>query len=351
MSVKAVAENQCRLLYPETISRRRLPLNIIEENQELFSHELERVIPETRLLELNDVRVSSDGFLFRGHSMLPESFAFPANVKQWKRRGLLKFFVSNYALRRPRAVENEVLWIIDDWSKGYFHWLTDALTRLYVMRDRMDDFVLLLPWSYQSLDFVQGSLKAFGIKSIEFIGKDEVLKCRRLFMPTHTAPSGHYNDNIIRAVRAILLQSYGDAANRGEGERVYISRGRARKRRILNEGEVSDVLAEFGFQTIYAEDLTFEQQVQICSRARYLLSNHGAGLTNMLFMGEGSSVMELRHYSDCINNCYFTLSSALNLNYFYQTCRSGDSVTNPHLADLLVDTARLTENLKQLLDH
>jgi hypothetical protein len=47
----------------------------------------------------------------------------------------------------------------------------------------------------------------------------------------------------------------------------------------------------FDFQTIYAEDLSFEQQVKICSRARHLVSNHGAGLTNMLFMPQGASVL------------------------------------------------------------
>ena len=331
-----------------TVSRRSLPVNFNQDNLALFSHELERVIPETRLLELNSVRVSSDGILFRRHHMLPESFAFLANMKQWKRRSLLKFFVTNYALRRSRAIENDILWVTDDWSAGYFHWLTDALTRLFVVRNRLDDFVLLLPWDYEARDFVQSSLRCFGVKAVEFIGQNEVRRCRKVFMPTHTAPSGHYNEEIIRGVRSHLLQAYGDAAYRGEGERIYISRDRARKRRIINEEAVVDILAAFGFQTIYAEDLSFEQQVKICSRARYLVSNHGAGLTNMLFMPQGAAVLELRHHTDRINNCYFTLSSALDLNYFYQTCQSGNTDQDPHSADLVVDPKALKENLSLL---
>lgn len=349
MRIHPSPQKQSTVLRQQTWSRRRLPVNFNQDNLALFSHELEKVIPETRLLELNDVRVSPDGILFRRHNMLPESFAFLANMKQWKRRSIVKFFVSNYALRRSRAIEHDVLWITDDWSNGYFHWLTDALTRLFVMRDRLDDFVLLLPWSYQSLDFVHSSLQAFGVKAVEFIRKDEVLKCHRLFMPTHTAPSGHYNEEIIRGVRSLLLQTYGDVPYQGVSGRVYITRNRARKRRIINEEVVLDVLAEFDFQTIYAEDLSFEQQVKICSRARYLVSNHGAGLTNMLFMDEGSSVLELRHQTDCINNCYFTLSSALNLNYFYQTGRSGDDDQDPHAANLVVDASGLRTNLSLML--
>jgi capsular polysaccharide biosynthesis protein len=349
MPRNTLLENESAVLVHESLSRRKLPVNFRSDDLALFSHELEQLIPATTLLQFEDVRVSSDGILFKHNHMLPESFAFPFNMDQWKRRSILKFFVSNYVLRRSRKVERDVLWIIDDWSTGYFHWLTDALTRLYVMRDRLDDFVLLLPWDYEARDFAQSSLRPFNVKAVEFIGQNEVLRCHRLFMPTHTAPSGQYNEEIIRGVRDLLLQAYGDPGYTGEGGRIYISRGRARKRRILNEDEVSNVLAEFGFQTIYAEDLSFAQQVEISSQARYLVSNHGAGMTNMLFMPEGSNVLELRHREDCINNCYFTLSSALNLNYFYQTCPSSSDLQDPHAADLLVDANALRTNLTLML--
>jgi hypothetical protein len=349
MKLRYSQDNALTTLYRQTVSRRRLPVNLTQENLGLFNHELERVIPETQLLALNDVRVSSDGILFRRYKMLTESFAFPSNMEQWKRRSRLKFFVNNYVLRRSRTIARDVLWIVDDWSNGYFHWLTDVLTRLYVVRDRLDDFVLLLPWDYEARGFVQPSLRSFGVKSLEFISQNEVLRCRKVFMPTHTAPSGHYNEEIIRGVRSVLVEAYGEAADRGEYERIYISRSRARKRRILNEETVIRILAEFDFQTIYAEDLSFEQQIKICSRARYLVSNHGAGLTNMLFMPQGASLLELRHHRDRINNCYFTLSSALNLNYFYQTCQSGNDDQDPHAADLVVDPEVLKANLSLLL--
>jgi hypothetical protein len=346
MGVKPSATNPAVPLFPQTISKRELPANFAQSDLKIFSHELEKAIPETSLLELRDVRVSAEGILFRQNKILSESFAFAENREKWKRRSVLKFFVSNYALRHTRTIERDVLWITDEWSGGYFHWLTDALSRLFVMRDRLDDFVLLLPWNLQSLDFVNESLKAFGVEAVEFIGRDEVLKCKRLFLPTHTAPSGHYNEQIIRGVREVLLETYGDDS---ADDRVYISRSLARKRRIRNEPEVSAVLEEFGFQTIRAEEHSFEQQVKISSRARYLVSNHGAGLTNMLFLREDSRVLELRHYADCINNCYFTLASALDLGYFYQTCDSADPLGDPHTADLIVEPQLLRTNLNLML--
>lgn len=332
------------------VSRRRLPLNFDERNRQLFNHELERTIPETRFLALDNVRISSSGMLFRGTHILPESFAFPSNINLWRRRSLLKFFATNYLQRRTRSIERDVLWITDDWSNGYFHWLTDALSRLYLMRGRLNDFLLLLPADYATREFVTSSLSCFGVAAFEFIAPEEVVRCRKLFMPGHTAPSGHYNHEIICGVRRVLLQALGDTTEKETGERVYLSRGRARKRRIDNEDEVIEVLRQLGFHIIYAEDLTFEQQVKLCSRTRYLVSNHGAGLTNMLFLRADAGVLELRHETDATNNCYFTLASALGLNYFYQTCQPVDD-QDPHSADLVVDLDKLKSNLSLLLEN
>ena len=333
-------------LYDETVATRNLPVNFNPDHLPLFKHEFERTIPQIRLLKFRDVRVSSDGLLFAGGRILPESFAFPHHLKAWKRRSVIKFLLTNYFSRRLRRVEGEVLWITDYWSREYFHWIADALSRLFVMRDRSNDLILTLPAGYEDLDYVRSSLKAFAVKRIDFIKPNEALHCRSLLMPTPAAPSGHYNPAIIRGVRDVLLSAYGDSSN--EGERIYISRQRATKRRIVNEDEVEKTLQQFGFQTIHAEELSFEQQVQTLSRAQYLVSNHGAGLTNMLFMKRGGSVLELRHTSDHINNCYFTLASALNLNYFYQTCEPSSADSNPHNADLIVDSHALEANLRVL---
>ena len=336
-------------LCPETVSRRRLPVNFRQDDLPLFGHELERVIPPARLLELRDVGVSPDGILFKGARMLPESFAFPANAESWRRRSVLKFYLSNYLLRRRRRFERDALWATDDWSAGYFHWLADVLPRLLTVRERAPRLTLLLPHGYEKLGFVRPSLEPFGVGGVEFVGAGEVFFCRRLFVPTQTAPSGHYNEELIRGVRGLLVDHFAGGAGGGIGERVYISRGRAPKRRIKNEGEVLRVLREFGFAVAYAEDHTFEQQVRIAAAARFLVSNHGAGLTNMLFMRPGGRVLELRNSADRVNNCYFTLASALGLDYFYQTCGGEVPAEDPHTADLLVDVRSLGENLSRML--
>lgn len=334
---------------PASVSKRKLPRNFNQDHLQLFQHELEKNIPQSELLRFHNVRVSSEGLIFKGLKILPESFAFPFELDEWKCRSIFKFLVTNYLFRKPRQIDSEVLWITDYWSKGYFHWLTDALTRLFVVRDRMDQLTLMLPWEFATREFVKPSLDVFGVKNVDFIQPNEVIECRRLAMPTHTAPSGHFKDEVIRGVRAKLLAAFGDLSYRGAGERVYISRRAAGRRRITNEDELIPILQKFDFQLICAEELSFQEQVAVASRARYVVSNHGAGLTNMLFMREGGSVLELRHRADWINNCYFILASALDLNYFYQLCEPAKIGADPHTADLFVAPGQLEKNLTDLI--
>jgi capsular polysaccharide biosynthesis protein len=206
------------------------------------------------------------------------------------------------------------------------------------------DSVLLLPQKHKELEYVQASLKAFNIGEIDYIAASEVLVCNQLTMPTQTAPSGHYNEELIRDVGNLLAGFFACGERESAAGRVYISRALAPKRRILNEEEVMEVLQQFSFRIIRTEDYSFQEQVRIASGARDLISNHGTGLTNMLFMGPDTNVLELRHSTDRINNCYFTLASALNLKYFYQSCEPENRDEDPHTADLKVDVGALRAN-------
>ncbi|MBC8032334.1 MAG: glycosyltransferase family 61 protein [Pyrinomonadaceae bacterium] len=349
MKLKASRSVEETVLSPEIISRRKLPVNFDQGDLELFRHVLEQVIPATTVRELRDVRVSADGLLFKGGRILAESFAFPSHMGLWKKRSILKFFIDSYIFKSLRRFDAPAFWITDNWSEAYFHWVADALTRLFVVKDQLGDMVLLLPHQYKALKFVQPSLKPFGIRNIEFLAPDEVLACEKLIVPMQTAPSGHYNEEILRGLSDLLVGFYNPSHDSSSADRIYISRERAGKRRLENEKEVIHALQEFDFQIVYAEEHSFEQQVKMASDSRYLVSNHGAGLTNMLFMRGGTSVLELRHKTDRINNCYFTMASALNLNYFYQTCEPENAGEDAHVANLHVDVEELRKNLRLMI--
>lgn len=330
--------------------RREPPVNFDPADAPLFAHEFERELPAARLLDLRDVRVSPDGMLFKGWRLLPESFSSPVIMRHFlgRRRSVLKFFATNRLLRRPRVLKGTRLWVTDDWSYGYFHWLADVLPRLYAVRELAARATLLLPAQFERMDFVRSSLKLFDLGGVEFLPAGETAFCERLLLPTHTAPSGNYREDLMRGLRELFAGAWAGAPSKA-GERVYISRGRAPKRRLVNEAEAVAVLEEFGFRAVHFEAHPFAEQVSIAQGARHLVSSHGAGLTNMLFMPEGGSVLELRRAGERERNWFFNLAAAMRLEYFYQNCPQADPAEGAHTADLVADPARLRANLELML--
>jgi hypothetical protein len=330
------------------LSVRGAPANLRGGDEEVFAHEREQLIPPTRLVELRGVTATPEGMLFKGASILPESFSSPVIMRHFLGRpqSVAKFFVRNRLLRRRRRIGGARLWVTDDWSGGYFHWLADALPRLYAARDAARETTLLLPHGYERLEFVTSSLKLFRLRGVEYVGADETCVCERLLLPTHTAPSGHYNEPLVRELRDFILDACGAAGAKADA-RLYVSRAGAPKRRLTNEREVARAVGEFGFRVVRFEEHPFAEQVRLTASAGHLVSNHGAGLTNILFMRPGGGVLELRREGERERNWFYNLASAAGLRYYYQPCAPADG--DAHSGDLTADPGLLRDNLRLML--
>jgi capsular polysaccharide biosynthesis protein len=129
------------------------------------------------------------------------------------------------------------------------------------------DSTLLLPEAYKTSGYILPSLAPFAIADIKFIGNTQVFRCRKLLVPSHTAPSGHYNESVIGGLRQLYTDCYGKMQNVSSSDKVYISRGKAKARRVIDEKEVVAILKEHGFHVVLFEDYPFEQQVKIILNA------------------------------------------------------------------------------------
>jgi hypothetical protein len=345
--------NRNMILLNACPSNRRLPANLTDGDLTLFEKELEKQIPATNLLTFENIRVNSDSLIFRNIGILPESFVDPSFLAGHKRlKNRLKFIVKNYLLRQTIEIAEDCLWFINNWGGNYFHWMTEAIPRLYAVRPFLPNSTVLLPYRYEQREFVRSSLRAFGNLNLRLIAEDQVCLTRKLLIPTHPAESGNYNDELMRRVRKLYTNYYRPRnAPSPFGERIYVSRAKATRRRIINEDVVLSLLKRYGFKVVHFEDLSFDEQAIVSLNAKYLISNHGAGLTNMLFMRSGSYVLELRKNGDTHNNCYFSLASGLGLGYFYQTCETHDDTEDANTADLIVDFRKLRENIELMLSH
>jgi capsular polysaccharide biosynthesis protein len=331
------------LLIQDTLSIRKMPVNIINKDIGLFQHEFEKVIPAAKLISIQKAKVSPDGIITKGLTFLPESFASPNHISSWIAKIL--FLTRNPFFKHHAELNQDVYWITDTWSKSYFHWMTDVLPKIYLIKNKIIDQDMLLPACYKDIEYVRSSLIPFAIE-IKFI--DKTYLCSNLLIPTKTAPTGNYNESIIRSLRDFYTKFYLNS-DENISDKIYISRRKARRRRLTNENEVIEVLIGYGFKVVLFEDCSFEQQVQIALNAKHIISNHGAGLTNIMFMKSGGCVFEIRKEGDMVNNCYFALASALHLRYFYQTCNSEIPNEDAHTANLIVDCDLLKINIEKML--
>jgi capsular polysaccharide biosynthesis protein len=323
-----------------------LPANFAGQDANLFAGDLVKTILRPHVAKFQNVKITAEGILFRDGLMMPESFARPENFRRWRRKRRNKRYEEGLRARSVREVDH-VVWVTDDWSKGYFHWLADVLPKLVIAADHLSNSTILLPARFADSDLVKDSFRPFGVIDLEFIKENETVIAKQLYLPSHTDESGDFDEAMINEVRRVM--TVGVPQDQRPEKRIYISRTQAKRRKIVNDKEVSAVLADFGFETIFAENLSFAEQARLFSSVGYLISLHGAGLSNMLFMPAGGRVMELRKNDPRVSNCFFNMASALEHEYYYQLCPATDEAQAPYSADLAVDIDQLGESLARFL--
>ena len=64
---------------------------------------------------------------------------------------------------------------------------------------------------------------------------------------------------------------------------IFLDRRSRYGRRVANKAELEGILDKHGFETIFAEDLPYAEQIKLLAEVRNFIGIHGAGLTNLLF--------------------------------------------------------------------
>jgi capsular polysaccharide biosynthesis protein len=131
---------------------------------------------------------------------------------------------------------------------------------------------------------------------------------------------------------------------------------------VSNEDALIALLSRYGVETISLTGLSVARQAAALADCEFLISPHGAGLTNMIFMPAGGVVIELFHYQ-AGSVTYPRLAQGCGHNYFYMSCDSVPGsedlrINRPevqnqrfHYHDLWVDTEVLGETLAGLFPN
>jgi capsular polysaccharide biosynthesis protein len=323
-------------LTQEITVKRTPPVNLKPGDEELFSGSLEVTFQRLNPITLRNVWILEDTVFD------PANLSFHSSRTHNAKLGPVQFAKRMvYCLPKTWRKIPKVIWVTDEWSANYFHWMTDCLPRIWEGIELAPDAPVLLPQSFENLRFVTDSLKLAGLEVI-FFGKNENLKIAELILTARTATFPNFLEPLAKKTRERL--SIHPVQN--PWKKVYISRKLAPKRKAHNEEQVERFIQEKGFEIVYAEKLSLSEQIQLMAETKLLVCLHGAALTNMLFLPKTSKVLELRNAGDAITQCYFNLASALGVDYFY-TLNIGDS-QDTIMTDFTIDLEALSSALSEI---
>jgi len=171
-----------------------------------------------------------------------------------------------------------------------------------------------------------------------------------LYYVSHASRTGNHIPEISKELHSTYWHYFG--SNKRAPTKVYISRNKTKGRRILNEKELIPILKKHGFSVYFMEDLEWKEQVSLMHNCEILISAHGSGLTNMLFMNPQGSVLELlpppRIRDQLVNCCYYSLANALGIHYYYLFGERLRDRRSTRREDMIIDTTKFEKAIEEM---
>ena len=130
------------------------------------------------------------------------------------------------------------------------------------------------------------------------------------------------NDMYDRYKITTTKQSYVTIIKRGVD-----ARPRSNKEMLVNSPKLIQDRYETNLpvRIIDFSKLSFEETIRICAETKILIGQHGAGISNCVFMRPGSKIIE---YEPITLPCYYILAKACGLQYEHSNLR--DEIINIH---------------------
>jgi capsular polysaccharide biosynthesis protein len=294
------------------------PNSIYDCVHENFEKKLILTNPETFLMTAFDCRVigNEGAIITHDNKLLADvSRHFHVNIDKIN----LHPELCRFNLPECKELPETVAVLATAGGYNYYHWLIDVLPRLEIINknfsndyNKIERFLI-----NKSNSFVRQSLEVLNVdlNKILPLQNETHFLVKKLIIPSLSselyAPSPWICDflrnNFLKQKEQAKIQPI---------KRLYISRAKARRRKIINEQEVLNCLQKWRFTPIYLEQYNFVEQIALLANAEAIVAPHGAGLTNLLWCQAGTKILEI-FSPRFINPCFWALASQVNVDYFY----------------------------------
>jgi hypothetical protein len=181
---------------------------------------------------------------------------------------------------------------------NWFHFNIETLPRILIASEIADRSVPVLVQSNIPRSAVDAIIATTGREVVRI--EDDFLRVNELLVAQAKsatmdsaflgAITGDFTASSLASVKESLLKALPPEA--GGEKRIVLLRNGA-YRRIKNIKRVLSVLNEYGFVSIDIGSLSLREQISVINNAEVIVSQGGAGVTNMLFANENASFLGL----------------------------------------------------------
>jgi len=205
------------------------------------------------------------------------------------------------AAPKSRKLDGRGLYLGHYMGGHYGHFITETLSTFWILEEQPAerfDYVLFHPFVFGTNipGYAEFCLRRFGIDAdkVVFVG-DEPLVFDEMVVPERLFRLNHSADPRVRWVYRHIAE--GCQPPPTPASRLYLSRRRFSRgnfeRVIANEVDMEAEFRRRGFQVLYPETMSFEDQVSHYAHADWVAGISGSGLHNSLFMADDTHLVEL----------------------------------------------------------
>ena len=308
-------------------------------NSSSHLHKSEYMTPAYYTCKLHDVYFSPETgtLLTKDKTIIKESINSVRDVGQfkWSSLHLRKTQEYKYPAVALRSVSNE-----------FYHTVFSNIPRLYALNfepyTKYSRINLLVDGNLTKVEsFFLDKMLPDNVKIVNIDKRKLYLMKDFIFLPfLNRQFCGYLPNRYVNYMLGLLAPN----RPRNKHNRIFISRKKAPRRRMINEDKLYKKLQGLGFQEYCLEDLPINKQIELFYDAEAIVALHGAGLANLIY-SEQAPVLELFPHNLVKPTFYFTAKSRKSDYYFYCAMDKYVSITS----DTTVDVDKVFEMTCSLL--
>jgi hypothetical protein len=219
-------------------------------------------------------------------------------------------------------------------SNAFGHWLPEFLPKLAFYKNHPGFYRMPIIVDSEMPRSHFEHLSRLSTNELILINPAQTLKCKKLivapsptFFPVEFFPHKfpeHYFQGLLPSAFNFLRTNI-SCDQKPAIRRIYLARKEVKWRRIINEDQIINGLKEYGFESVYMENLSAQEQIDLFQTSECFVGPNGSALLNFIFANSHAKFLILSQPN--LHN-WGTFQGVLDAMGYESICVIGDYARN-----------------------